>query len=642
MRTCASADPCGLVGGRPLPGVVVPDAGGRAMTQRAGAKMTARAPVVPVTVLLCAGLYLVLAAPLLVRLNALRLTVLPDGAGSYLRLIAWELPVLVCLIALVEWRGRLASVPGRVLVVLGAAALWTVLLADALVFRIFGLRLTFPDVVRYGTRASDILAFLDARLLGAVVGAAGLAALGLLVAQVRRGRTGAVDTGRGAGRRRWPRRVSARVALPVLALVALLTASGLTPPDDGDLYGWVYQNWVSLNTRNSLFAPYSPAFADSVRAAADADAGCGPLEAEDGTPPDVVLVLLESFSSGYSAAYGGREPRLPELDRITGGGLRFTRFLANGFTTEHGLIGILGTALPVFSAGVDVRSLTGNMAFAGFYGLPHSVPACAAALGYHTEFLTSGDLSFTAKGNWLLSVGFHRVEGHDAPPYAGLPRGMFKAVRDSVLYHRVLHRIGELNADPRPFLLVVEGVDSHGPYRGTGGLPAALAAADADLGHFHDRLRETGFLDRGLLVLVSDHRAQVALSPHERERFGPEAAARVPAAILGRGIPPGEDTLPRHQLDLRPTLVHLATGRAPAPALAASMLRDPPARCIPWLNAGRRDEVVARCPHGVVRIRLDGDNTRVVHGEPSTEADALIAAIHRVRIAASVPERQAP
>jgi lipoteichoic acid synthase len=579
-----------------------------------------------------AAMYLLLAAPLIIRLNALRVSVVADGAGSYLRLIAWELPVLLCLVALVEWHRRLTAVPARLLVLVAAIGLWTALLADALVFQIFGLRLTLPDVVRYGTRLGDIVAFLDLRVVVAAAMAGGVLLAARVIARGRiRGHAPADAGGR----------VRSRVALPAIALATFLGASTLTPRDDGDLYGWVYQNLVSLNTRNSLFAPYSQTFADSVRSAGGSDAAC-PTAGDAGPGPDVMVVLLESFSSGFSPMYGGSRDHLPELERISRDGLRFTRFLANGFTTEHGLISILGAALPVFPAGVDARSLAGYMAFAGFYGPGRSLPACAAAAGYHTEFLTSGDLSFTDKGRWLRSIGFARVEGHDSPRYDGLPRGMFEAVSDSVLYDRVIDRAAELRSGDQPFLLVVEGVDSHGPYRRDGGLPGILEAADASLGLFYDRLQASGFLEDGVLALVSDHRAQVSLSADERDSFGHEAAARVPAALVGRGVAPGEDTLPRHQIDILPTILHVATGRAEASSLGASMLLEPLPRCIPWLHGGRRDEVVALCPDGVVRIRLDGQNTRIIDGHPSPESDELMGAIHRARIAGADPARQSP
>jgi lipoteichoic acid synthase len=586
--------------------------------------------------------YLSLATPLLIRLNAIGRYGGVDGVSAYLQLIGWELPILLFLGALHEYGRRLRSGFARVPVRLLVIGLWAVLLLDALIFRLFGLRLAFPDVIRYGTSLGEIVAFVDVRIIAAAAFAVGL----LLV--IGNGRPG--DRGEDRARTRvqgsqdpargWRRpRLSRRAVFPVVALVGLLMGSMLTPRDDGDLYGWRLQNWLSLNTQNSLYRSYTPPFLDSIRAELPLSAACDAVELS-ATRPDVLIVLLESFSSGFSPMYGGSQDAHPELERISLEGLRFTRFLANGFTTEHGLIAILGGRMPLFPAEVAPFSLTGNTAFAGHYGLTTSLPACADSLGYHTEFLTAGDLSFTNKGNWLRSIGFARVEGHDAPYYDGLPRHVFQAVSDSALYARVLHRFDELRAGSDPFLLVVEGVESHGPYRGTDGMLAALRSADASLGRLYDQLVESGFLETGLVLLVSDHRVQRALTAEERASFGHEAAVRVPAVLLGRGVIPGADSLPRHQLDVLPTLLPHMGGRTGALDLANAMTAHAGPRCIPWLHGGRRDEIGALCDGEYLRIRLDAERTRVVQGIPTDESDYLIAAIHRARVDGADPERQ--
>lgn len=581
--------------------------------------------------------YLLLSLPFLIRLNALRGSIIPEDPGSYLRLLAWEFPLLVSLFALMEWRRRLLSRVGRFVALVTTAVLWTLLLADAVVFEIFGLRLTFPEVVRYGTSVREVLAFagLPLLLVGGVV-------LILVLSSLRRWRAAETDGGAATP---GGRGIQARhpgngpsLAFPFISVVAFIAAASMVPQDDSDLYSWAYQNWVSLNTQNDLFTPYSEEFADSIRSIDNLDPPCphpNHAAGDSGGKTDIVMVLLESFSSGFSPLYGGAESHLPELERISREGLYFTRFLANGFTTEHGLIATLGSMLPVFPADVDARSLAGYVAFSGFYGPRSSVAACVNRLGYHTEFLTSGNLSFTDKGGWLRSLGFVSVEGHEGAHYEGLARGLFDAVSDSVLYDRALHRVEELRDGGKPFFLVVEGVDSHGPYRGGEGLDRALEAADADLGQFYDGLEAMGFLDSGLLVLVSDHRPQVPLTTKERDALGPEAAARVPAVLVGRGIPPREDTFPRHQLDVLPTIVHYLTGERPGGSShhRASMLEPPPPRCLPWLNAGRRDEVLALCPEGFTRVRLNGEETRVLETVPSSHTESLIAAIHRARIA---------
>jgi lipoteichoic acid synthase len=580
--------------------------------------------------------YLLLFVPMLIRLVALGRPGPRPDLGTHLLLIAWELPVLVALAGVFEYSRRLSSQGWRLAVRLAAELGWAALMADALVFHLFGGRLAIPDVIRYGRAFGEIAAYLGGPLIAGLVVAAGF----LLLINIRGGvpRPTVAQESVGAGWRR--RRPVPHAFLLVIALAGALIGSTAAPPD-GDLYAWKYQNWLSLNTQNSLYRSYSPAFLDSVRSTLPPRPDCG-MVVDPGNAPDLLVVLLESFSSGFTPMYGGRRSAYPEFERISRDGLRFTRFLANGFTTEHGLIGILGGRLPVFPAEAKPFSLTGNTSFSGHYGLAASLPACAGSLGYHTEFLTSGDLSFTNKGAWLKSMGFARVEGHNAPHYDGLPRRrMFSAVSDSALYARAADRMRELRERGQPFMLVLEGVESHGPYSGDDGMIAAMRSADGSLGWLYDQLVASGFLESGLALLVSDHRVQVAVTEDEWASFGNEAPARVPALVLGKGIVAGVDEAPRHHLDVLPTLLrYMGASIEPAP-LAVPLTEPPGTRCIPWLHHGRRDEISAICADEYVRIRLEAERTRVVEG-PSTEwSDELISEIHRARIDGSAPARQA-
>ena len=583
--------------------------------------------------------YVVLCTPLFIRLHALGPM---SEALSHVLMVVWEIPLLVFLAALHEYGNRIRSLTARITVRLIVGLTWVVLLLDAAVFHLFDLRLAIPDVIRYGSHLREAMGFIDGR----VAGAAAVIAAGLLGTRLIAPRFGATEAGSGSATQRSVRsaeprrlRLLRRELLLVIAVVALVAGAAFAPSDDGDLYGWTVQNWLSLSTQNSLYRSYKPAFLDSVQSELTPGGPCGVTQRLE-AGPDVLIVVLESFSSAFSPMYGGSRSAHPELERISNHGLRFTRFMANGFTTEHGLIATLGGRLPVYPAGVAVFSLTGNTAFSGHYGLTRSLPACGDSLGYHTEFLTSGDLSFTNKGSWLHSIGFTRVEGHDSPYYDGLARQAFNSVGDSVLYDRVMDRIHELRADPTPFLLVVEGAESHGPYRGTDGMIESLRSADASLGWFYDQLAQSGFLETGIVLLVSDHRIQRGLTAEEREIFGPEAAARVPAVLLGRGVVTGVDSVPRHQLDVLPTLLRRMGGVGESTALASSLTDPPAARCIPWLHGGRRDEIGSLCNGEYVRIRLDAEQTRVVEGVPSDESDQLIAAIHRARIDGSDAKRQ--
>jgi lipoteichoic acid synthase len=582
-----------------------------------------------------AAVYLVLIAPMLIRLVALERSATNTELAAHLHLIGWELPMVVALCCIYEFSRRLESPIVRLPIRLAAGFAWSALMADALIFYVFGMRLALPDIIRYGAGMGEIAAYLGTPLVAATALGAAFLVLINVRSSVANQTSEAHNDNAWAGRRPVP-----RAFLLVAALMAVLIGSTGAPRDDGDLYAWRTQNWVSLNTQNSLYRSYHPAFLDSVRSALPG-LTCGVEVRSNAIAPNILIVLLESFSSGLTPMYGGRRAAYPQLERISREGLRFTRFLANGFTTEHGLIAILGGRMPVFPTQVRPFSLTGNTAFAGHYGLTTSLPACADFLGYHTEFLTAGDLSFTNKGTWLQSIGFARVEGHDTPLYDGLPRGIFHSVSDSALYARAMKRLGELQAGTQPFLLVLEGVGSHGPYGGNEGMIAAMRSADESLGWLYDELFGSGFLKSGLALFVSDHRVLTAVTADERVSFGSEAPARVPAVLLGHGIGTGVDETARHQLDVMPTVLGYMGARNEPATLAAPLTDTPGTRCIPWLHHGRRDEISASCDGGYVRIRLDAERTRVVEGASTQWTDELISALHAARIDGSGPARQA-
>jgi hypothetical protein len=238
--------------------------------------------------------YVALTVPVIIRLHALARVVDVGGLEVYARMVAWELPILLPLAALHEYGRRLESAIVRIPIRLLIIGAWLILLADAMVFRVFDLRLAFPDVIRYGSRAADIVSFFDPR---AVVAAVGAVAVFLLIQRKWAGlprepeahtQIAAVKKPLGSSHLQ---RLSWRAGFPVVIVAGLTMGSTLTPTDDGDLYAWRVQNWLSLTTQNSLYRSYSPAFLESLKLEAVVDRGCDALEGPE-PRPDILIVLL--------------------------------------------------------------------------------------------------------------------------------------------------------------------------------------------------------------------------------------------------------------------------------------------------------------------------------------------------------------
>lgn len=359
----------------------------------------------------------------------------------------------------------------------------------------------------------------------------------------------------------------------------------------------------------------------------------------------VILVVVESLSSYQSRGFGGVHDWTPRLDEWARKGWQFKHFLANGKTTEDGLYALLTGNAPLPAPGLD-----------SMYTQPldasRTLPALLTRQGFHTAFLTSGDLSFMQKGAWLERVGFREIEGHDAPFYEGHPRYHFSAARDDVLYDRALQWITQRQAgqpttsnahSPDRYLLVLETVSSHQPFydpiHNRISTEGAFRYADAALGRFLDRLQATRFLDSGLVIITSDHRAMIPATAQEKAHMGSRHLSRIPLVLLGPGIPSGkiEEARTYSQQDLLPSLSAMLTGQAPCTApwqgFFTPTTTHPPA-CVASTRAPSPDSVFLQCGAQDYQVRLNAQRSHYVDGAPENSAEArqYLQLIHAQRL----------
>ncbi|MDX1379622.1 MAG: sulfatase-like hydrolase/transferase, partial [Xanthomonadales bacterium] len=301
-----------------------------------------------------------------------------------------DLQVLAVLCGLLLLAGWLRRRPVTVVVhfVVGLALL--VLAADALVHWLFRYRLFIADAWTY---VAEYRAVWDQ--LSGGVGGAGLAALVLLAAA---GAVGLLIVARPA------QGVFERVVLAVVAVTSLGASAVIARP--AYVNNWAIANTFVLNFDRPDAVPYSE---QAARALLD---GKRPAREVAGGPRgrrNVVLVIVESWSSWHSEAFGGYQNWTPQLDAAAQRGVILDDFHAVAYSTERGLVGLL--------AGQDLWApfhswLKGEL-FYGLWGLRPSLASVFTDAGYHAAFLTTGPLSLYRKGEWLRSLGFDETEGGD-------------------------------------------------------------------------------------------------------------------------------------------------------------------------------------------------------------------------------------
>lgn len=216
--------------------------------------------------------------------------------------------------------------------------------------------------------------------------------------------------------------------------------------------------------------------------------------------PDIVLIILESFSSHLLPALGG-EDIAPNVNFEAENGLLFTEAYATGFRTDRGIPAILNgfPSLPDVSVTRHVAAMERQPGLAE-YLIPE---------GYRTSYYYGGDINFTNMNALLVSSGYRNiVSDKDFPVSEKMGKW---GVHDHNLFKRVREDFRrDMYSDPSPHLMVIQTSSSHEPfnvpYSKLGNKAAnAFAYTDSVVGDFMRVLRKSPRWKNTLVVITSDH-----------------------------------------------------------------------------------------------------------------------------------------
>jgi len=221
--------------------------------------------------------------------------------------------------------------------------------------------------------------------------------------------------------------------------------------------------------------------------------------------PDIVIVILESFSAHLMPSLGG-ENIAAGLDSLGREGVLFTNFYASSFRTDRGLAAILSSfpAPPSTSLLKYVDK---------FEHLP-SLPSVLRDEGYVAAYYYGGDANFTNMQAYLVSSGFGKIVSDKDFPVR--ERTSKWGAHDEKVFARAFEEIKEASTGEgggAPRLSVVQTSSSHEPFEVPYSNPRfaseprknAFAYTDSCLMEFVDSLRTLPNWDRTLLVILPDH-----------------------------------------------------------------------------------------------------------------------------------------
>lgn len=277
--------------------------------------------------------------------------------------------------------------------------------------------------------------------------------------------------------------------------------------------------------------------------------------------PNVILIILESFSNKVIAPLGGLQGVAPNLDSLCTKSTVFTSFYSTGNRSDRGISAILGGYPSLLSTSIMVYPEKSNTLTL--------LPEYFNRQDYNTSFYYGGDINFYSLKSFVLQGNYQKlVTKADFPSELG--RMTKWGVPDGYIFEKATK---DLKTDKEPFMKTIYTISSHPPYDVPfSKFPGSshhdryinsVAYTDSCLGAYIDALRKSPLWENTLLIVTADHGTN---QPGPTDITDP-ASYRIPLIWSGGVV----DSLQRietitQQSDLGTTLVHqLGWETDPAP-----------------------------------------------------------------------------
>lgn len=244
--------------------------------------------------------------------------------------------------------------------------------------------------------------------------------------------------------------------------------------------------------------------------------------------PDILIVIMESFASDIMPSMGSYKDVAICLDSIAQQSILFTRFYANSFRTDRGMVSIL--------SGYPAQPTTSIMRYPRKTSqLPSIARNLAKYKNYKTTYYYGGDADFCNMRSYLVSQGYqHIISDANFPIEDKLSKW---GVPDHILAARMMKDIKAQQNEKRPMLRILQTSSSHEPFE----VPYhrlkdkrlnAFAYTDSVMGAIVREYRKLPRWKNTLIVFVPDHVGgyKENLNDHDRSRY------QIPLILAGGAI----------------------------------------------------------------------------------------------------------
>ena len=232
-----------------------------------------------------------------------------------------------------------------------------------------------------------------------------------------------------------------------------------------------------------------------------------PVKVLNTTKPNVIFIVLESFSGYLIGPLGGDSLITPEFNRYANEGILFSEFYASGTRTDKAMPAILN-GYPAQPAQSIIKEPKKSQ----------TLPSLVKILienGYSSSFWYGGEINFANFNSFVIGSGFNEIitkDNFDPSDYNSK-----WGVHDHVLFEALKDSLKNVR---EPFLKVILTLSSHEPYdvpmesvfTGSDAQTRyrnAVYYTDKTVGSFLDWAKEKDWWKNTLVIMVADHAARI-------------------------------------------------------------------------------------------------------------------------------------
>ena len=270
-----------------------------------------------------------------------------------------------------------------------------------------------------------------------------------------------------------------------------------------------------------------------------------------GKKPNVLLVVLESYTAKFIGSLGGDAAVTPNFNALSKEGILFTNLYASGDRSEKGMVALL-SGYPVQTTTSIIKTPKKTER------LPHLATQLRQN-GYVTSYYYGGELAFANMKSYLINGQFQNlVEKSDFPAEHYNSKW---GAHDHVLFEKLIE---DHKTKRPPFFTTVFTLSSHEPFETP--IPAKFSGTDDvtlfknsfyytdwALGKFIAAAKKQTWWANTLLVLVADHGHTLP----GNDAVDVPSKFRIPLLLLGGALTVKDTVVTTigSQTDVAPTLL---------------------------------------------------------------------------------------